>query len=233
MVFNNETVALQDVTFDLRAGEFLSLIGPSGCGKSTVLRQASGLLEQTSGTITRHDENIGYVFQDPTLLPWRSVQSNVELFLQLRGVPPKERKEIASSAINLVGLSDFAGHLPNQLSGGMKMRVSIARSLSVRPSVFLFDEPFGALDQYTRERLNAEINQLFVSEHFAGLFVTHSVFEATFLSTKVMVMSERPGTIIKTYDIPFEFPRTDELRFSPEFQTLCADIAQTTFGALK
>ncbi len=229
-VFEDGTAALQDVSLDVRTGEFVSLIGPSGCGKSTVLRLASGLLDQTAGVITRPDESIGYIFQDPTLLPWRTVQKNVELFLQLQGVPRPLLREKAASAIELVGLSEFADHLPNQLSGGMKMRVSVARSLSLSPRIFMFDEPFGALDELTREKLNAEIIQLFVAEQFAGLFVTHSIFEATFLSSRVLVMSSRPGRIIATFDVPFNYPRAHGLRFDPDFTALASRISQAMSG---
>jgi len=226
MVFPDGTHALDNVSFDLHEGEFLTIVGPSGCGKSTILKIASGLLEASRGDYQLSDDNIGYVFQDATLLPWRKVNKNVELFAELHGHDKTERGAVAARAIETVGLSGFENHYPARLSGGMRMRVSLARSLTLSPSLFLFDEPFGALDEITRQRLNEEVIRLFLERRFAGLFITHSIAEAVFMSTRVMVMSARPGRIVKTVDIPFEYPRTAELRYEPEFARISGELSE-------
>ncbi len=225
MAFPDGTRALDDVSFEVRRGEFVTIIGPSGCGKSTVLRLASGLLEGASGTITVADENLGYVFQDPTLLPWRTVRRNVELFAELCGVAKPERARRADEVLDLVGLDGFADRYPHQLSGGMRMRASLARSLTLRPGLFLFDEPFGALDEITREHLNEELARLFVSERFAALFITHSIYEAVYLSTRVLVMSARPGRLVASLEVPFEYPRPPALRFDAAFTALAGQLS--------
>ena len=194
-------------------GEFVTIVGPSGCGKSTVLRLVSGLEKPTAGEVRLAPGNLGYVFQDAALLPWRTVQGNVELLTELHSVKATERQRLAAEAIALTGLEGFERHHPKQLSGGMKMRVSLARALTLKPSIFLFDEPFGALDEINRERLNDELQALFIRERFAGLFVTHSAAEAVYLSTRVLVMSPRPGRIVADVAIPFEYPRRPGLRF--------------------
>lgn len=227
MTYPDGTHALDGISFDVGRGELVSVVGPSGCGKSTLLRIASGLADCTEGTVTVDRSDLGYVFQDATLLPWRSVQANVELFAELHGVDKAERRRLAAEAIQLVGLQGFEQHVPKRLSGGMRMRVSLARSLTLKPGVFLFDEPFGALDEITRERLNDELIRLFLSERFAGLFITHSVSEAVFLSTRVLVMSARPGRIVADIPVPFDFPRTPELRFTPEFAAVAGDVSAT------
>jgi NitT/TauT family transport system ATP-binding protein len=223
--FDDGTEAVNDISFRVMPNEFITVVGPSGCGKSTLLRMASGLTSVTDGSIESTVDNIGFVFQDATLLPWRSVQRNVELFGELHGLGKEERKKLAGEAIDLVGLSGFNDHLPGALSGGMRMRVSLARSLTLRPPLFLFDEPFGALDELTRERLNEELLTLFRREGFGSIFITHSIPEAVFLSTRVMVMSPRPGRIVASFDIPFPYPRSTELRFEPEFGRLCGDVS--------
>jgi NitT/TauT family transport system ATP-binding protein len=177
-----------------------------------------------------HTDEIGYVFQDPTLLPWRTVQANVELFAELRGLSKDERRRRANDAIKLVGLSDFARHRPRALSGGMRMRVSLARSLTLQPELFLFDEPFGALDEITRERLNDELLQLYLTQRFAALFVTHSVTEAVFLSTRVVVLSGRPGRTLGNFAVPFEYPRSPRLRFSPKFSQIAGEVSARLRG---
>lgn len=224
--FADGTAALTDVTFDVRAGEFVTVVGPSGCGKSTLLRIASDLISHSSGDVEVDNDRLGYVFQDATLLPWRSVQKNVELFLELHDVDKSERNRRAADAIALVGLSGFEKHHPKRLSGGMKMRVSLARSLTMDPQVFLFDEPFGALDEITRERLNEELMRLFVEQGFAGLFITHSVSEAVFLSTRVLVMSSRPGRITAEFNVPFAYPRPTDLRYDAEFARLTGEVSR-------
>lgn len=227
MVFPDGTEALRDVSFDVHKGEFVTVVGPSGCGKSTLLKVASGLITHTSGDVEVDRKSLGYTFQDATLLPWRSVVRNVELLLELEGVSKSERRRIAQEHIDLVGLTGFEQHYPKRLSGGMKMRVSLARSLAVQPEVFMFDEPFGALDEITRERLNDELLDLFKNEGFAGLFITHSIYEAIFLSTRVLVMSARPGRIVADFEIPFDYPRDTSLRYDPEFTRLAGEVSES------
>jgi NitT/TauT family transport system ATP-binding protein len=224
-VFPDGTQAIDDVSLTVDAGEMVAIVGPSGCGKSTLLRLASRLTAPSSGEIQVGDGNLGYVFQDATLLPWRTVQSNVELLAELAGVPRAERARLAAQAIVLTGLGGFEKHRPRALSGGMRMRVSLARALTMRPRIFLFDEPFGALDEITRERLNGELLGLFERERFAGLFVTHSVIEAAFLASRVLVMSPRPGRVVAEIAVPFSYPRAPELRFDPEFAAIAGHIS--------
>jgi NitT/TauT family transport system ATP-binding protein len=225
MVFPDGTHAVDRVSFGVSAGEFVTVVGPSGCGKSTLLRIASGLETPTDGVCEVDRDSIGYVFQDATLLPWRTVQRNVELIAELHGVQRTERSERATEAIRLVGLDGHQQQYPKQLSGGMRMRCSLARSLVMDPNVFLFDEPFGALDEITRERLNDELLRLFTSLGFAGLFITHSIAEAVFLSTRVVVMSARPGRILADIDVPFDYPRRPELRYDNRFAELSGTIS--------
>ncbi|MEM9033969.1 MAG: ABC transporter ATP-binding protein [Actinomycetota bacterium] len=223
--FPDGTNALAPIDLTVREGEFVTVVGPSGCGKSTILKIASGLIPNTEGSVELADDNVGYVFQDATLLPWRTVRRNVELFAELHGVDKADRSLRSQEAIDLVGLNGFEKHHPKRLSGGMKMRVSLARSLVLQPKLFLFDEPFGALDEITRERLQEELLKLFVSEGFAGLFITHSLYEAVFLSTRVLVMSPRPGRFVAEFDVPFDYPRTDEMRFDPEFARISGEVS--------
>lgn len=227
--FDDGTEALRAVSFSVLPGEFVALVGPSGCGKSTLLRLASGLATPTTGTVDVQAAPVGYVFQDATLLPWRTVLRNVELLGQLHGVPKEERRRNALAAISTVGLSGFEAKYPRALSGGMKMRASLARALTLSPQVFLFDEPFGALDEITRQRLNDELLQLFQDRGFAALFVTHSVPEAVFLATRVLVMSGRPGAVIADIAVPFGYPRPPQLRYSAAFASLAGQIG----GALQ
>ena len=231
MTFPDGTRALEDVSLSVKSGEFVTVVGPSGCGKSTLLRIASNLETHTGGTCTVDRDSIGYVFQDATLMPWRTVQKNVELIAELHGLSKEDRKAKAAEAIDLVGLRGFEDKYPRQLSGGMKMRASLARSLVMKPKVFLFDEPFGALDEITRERLNDEVLALFQHEGFAGMFITHSITEAVYMSTKVLVMSARPGRIVASFDVPFDFPRNHDLRYQPEFAELCGEISHALRGA--
>jgi NitT/TauT family transport system ATP-binding protein len=225
MQFPNGTVALSGVDLTVNRGEFVTVVGPSGCGKSTLLRIASGLESASEGTVELNTDRIGYVFQDATLLPWRNVQANVELLAELNSQPRSARSEKAKKAIELVGLKGFEKNLPRELSGGMKMRASLARSLTLDPELFLFDEPFGALDEITRERLNDELIKLFTEQQFAGLFITHSVSEAVYLSTKVVVMSGRPGKIVDTFEVPFPMPRDPDIRFTGEFAKLAGEVS--------
>lgn len=230
MTFPDGTEALRDISFSVDRGEFVTIVGPSGCGKSTLLKIASGLLQQTSGTVSVDRERIGYVFQDATLLPWRNVLGNIELFAELHNVPKAERRRLARDAVELVGLTGFEHHYPKSLSGGMRMRASLARTLTLKPPAFLFDEPFGAVDEITRERLNDETQQLFQTEGFAGLFITHSISEAVFMSTRVLVMSARPGEIVAEFRVPFDYPRHPDLRFEPEFAKLSGEVSHALRG---
>ena len=226
LTFANGTHALSQISLSVRKGEFVSLLGPSGSGKSTLLRLVAGLERPTSGRVQTNGESLGYVFQDATLLPWRSVLGNVELPLHVAGVSLEQRQARARRAIERVGLSGFEQHKPAQLSGGMRMRTSIARMLTMEPQIFLFDEPFGALDDMTRESLNEQVVNMFSAEPFAGLFVTHSVRESVFLSTRVVVLSPRPGRIAADIPIPFAFPRSVALSYTSEFTDVIAQVAR-------
>ena len=226
LTYPDGTDALHNTSISVADGEFVSIVGPSGCGKSTFLRLASGLIAPTSGTITRTG-SVQFVFQDSTLLPWRSVRRNVSLNLELQKVGKSETEKRTNSALELVGLLDSAEKLPRQLSGGMKMRTSLARSLVCEPDMYLFDEPFAALDEFSRERLNVELRSMLSTRKAASLFVTHSIAEAVFLSHRVLVMSPRPGTIVREFAIPFGPDRQQDLRYSPEFARLSGEIAQS------
>ena len=208
------------------AGEFVSIVGPSGCGKSTLLRMASGLIANTSGTLSRTG-TVQFVFQDSTLLPWRTVRRNVALNLELQKVDQHVIDERTNSVLKLVGLLDSAEKLPRQLSGGMKMRTALARSLVCEPDLYLFDEPFAALDEFSRERLNVELRSMLSTRNAGSLFVTHSIAEAVFLSHRVLVMSPRPGTIVKEFIIPFGIDRDQDLRYSSDFAHVSGEIAQS------
>jgi len=226
LTYPDGTDALHNTSVSVAAGEFVSIVGPSGCGKSTLLRLASGLITPTSGTMSRTG-TVQFVFQDSTLLPWRSVRGNVALNLELQKVEKSELDERTNRALALVGLLDSAEKLPRQLSGGMKMRTSLARSLVCEPDMYLFDEPFAALDEFSRERLNVELRTMLSTRNAASLFVTHSIAEAVFLSHRVLVMSPRPGTIVREFAIPFGPDRQQDLRYSPEFAQLSGEIAQS------
>jgi len=226
LTYPDGTDALHNTSVSVADGEFVSIVGPSGCGKSTFLRLASGLIAPTSGTITRTG-SVQFVFQDSTLLPWRSVRRNVSLNLELQKVGKSEIEDRTNRALALVGLLDSAEKLPRQLSGGMKMRTSLARSLVCEPDMYLFDEPFAALDEFSRERLNVELRSMLSTRKAASLFVTHSIAEAVFLSHRVLVMSPRPGTIVREFAIPFGPDRQQDLRYSPEFARLSGEIAQS------
>lgn len=226
MRFGNRP-ALSGIDLTVERGEFVSFIGPSGCGKSTLLRLIAGLAEPSEGSIrieglspAKARDRLFFVFQDACLLPWRRVAANVELPLQLRGAPAAERRERVREMLDLVDLAGDAGKYPWQLSGGMKMRVSLARALSVRPGILLLDEPFGALDEITRDRLNEDLLALREKAPFTGFFVTHSVAEALFLSTRVVVLSPAPGRISADLPVPFPYPRSPGLREDPAFLRL-------------
>jgi NitT/TauT family transport system ATP-binding protein len=203
--------ALRDLSFAVAPGEFTSLLGPSGCGKSTALRIAAGLLAPDSGTITRDTSDIGFVFQDPTLMPWADALTNTRLPLDLKHAPRSEANDRAAAALKRVGLSGFESSYPRELSGGMKMRVSLARALAAQPRLLLLDEPFAALDEITRNALGDDLKRLWREDGLTILFVTHSISESSFLSSRVLVMSPRPGTI--TADIAL--PPDRESRLAP------------------
>ncbi|CAN5725623.1 MAG: ABC transporter ATP-binding protein [Ilumatobacteraceae bacterium] len=229
--FPDGTHALQATSFAVGPGEFVTVVGPSGCGKSTLLRIASGLDRPTTGTVSVDRADLGYVFQDATLLQWRTVRRNVGLFAELEDLPKSERTRRVEENLALVGLGGFEDKYPKQLSGGMRMRASLARSLVMDPAMFLFDEPFGALDEITRERLNDELLSLFLRKGFGSLFITHSIYEAVFLSTRVLVMSARPGRIVASFDVPFEYPRLPDLRFDAAFAELSGEVSHALRGA--
>ncbi len=221
--------ALEGVSISMQQGQFVSLIGPSGCGKSTLLRIVAGILDPTSGSVlvegdsptaAQRAHRFGFVFQDPVLLPWRTVQENVELLTELVGLPANERRSRAKELLELVGLRGCEDFRPDQLSGGMRQRVSIARALALEPAILLMDEPFSALDEFQRELLNSELLRIWVEKHCSVLFVTHHIEEAVFLSDTVMVMSPAPGRIIERVQVNLPRPRTDALRVSPEFLQL-------------
>lgn len=228
--FGNGTLAVRDVDLDLAAGEFVSLLGPSGCGKSTLLRMIAGLGAPSAGTIawagrdekaTGPGRDLGFVFQDPTLMPWANALANVMLPLTLQRLPRAEAEQRAAAMLALVGLKGFETSYPRELSGGMKMRVSIARALVMRPRILLMDEPFAALDEITRHRLNDDLLALWAQERFTAVFVTHSVFESVYLSQRIVVMAARPGRIIADLPVDAAYPRDDLFRTSGEYAHLC------------
>lgn len=216
-VYNTGTVALNQLNLSINEGEFISFLGPSGCGKSTALRMVAGLGEATSGKVEvfgqnpkdviRNSNDIAFVFQDANLLPWRTVLDNVLLPLELRGSDKKSRKESAIKVLEMVGLKDYLKSYPRQLSGGMKMRVSIARALAAKPKMLLMDEPFAALDEMTRQTLQMDLLDIWKRENTTILFVTHNVYEAVFLSSRIAVMSARPGRLSSVIDVDLAYPR--------------------------
>ena len=225
--------ALRDVALTVNAGEVISIIGPSGCGKSTLLRIVGDLVEPSTGTVrvngkppraARLDRDYGIVFQTPVLYEWRTVLENVALPLELAGRPRAERRDRAARLLRLVGLEAFGRHYPWQLSGGMQQRVSIARALALEPAILLMDEPFGALDEMTRERLNAELLAVCAETNATVLFVTHSLAEAVFLSTRVVVMSPRPGTVERVVTIDLPRPRRADTRTRSRFFDLVTEV---------
>ena len=232
-------LVLQSVDLKISKGEFVSIIGPSGCGKSTLLKLISGLTPPTAGTI-RVDgmtpenarETISFIFQDATLLPWRTVTRNVGLGLELERVASKRRSETVAALLQLVGLEDVAAAYPRELSGGMKMRASIARALATNPRLLLMDEPFAALDEMTRDRLNEELLRLRAEQQWTAVFVTHSVAEAVFLSTRIVVLAPNPGRVHAQLTVDFPFPRTASLRELPEFETLVGSTSHILREAL-
>lgn len=236
-VYPNGTIAVQNVNLQAGEGEFLCFVGPSGCGKSTIFNMIAGLTNHTSGELAvlgttpkeaRKQNEIAFVFQEHTLLPWSKLIDNVTMPLTLRGVSKKERIQEGERVLELVGLKDYMKVLPRQLSGGMKMRVSIARALISRPKLLLMDEPFGALDEITRQTLQDELLKIWCNDRkMTVLFITHNVFEAVFLSTRVVVMTPSPGKVADIIDIEAPFPRTDDFRSSPEFGSYVHAVSES------
>lgn len=233
--YPNGTRALEPVNLTVREGEFVTLLGPSGCGKSTLLKMVAGLLAPSEGAIVlwgapvaqaeRSGHRLSFVFQEATLMPWARVQANVRLPLDLAGLPQTQADARVADALKLVGLEKFASNLPRELSGGMQMRVSIARGLVTEPTLLLMDEPFGALDEFTRQRLDTELATVWAARGLTVVFVTHSVYEAAFLSTRVAVMGPRPGRVIADVAIDEPFPRGDAFRVSPAFVRCCQRLS--------
>ena len=229
-VFNEDVEALRDMTLTVNEGDFVSLLGPSGCGKSTVLRMIAGLMEPTTGRIVWQGEHgqgsIGVVFQEPTLMPWATVEKNIWLPFRLRGQSLSSARDLIHESLSLVGLESFASSYPRELSGGMKMRVSIARALATNPRVILMDEPFAALDEITRFKLNHDLLELKAKIGCTILFVTHSVFESVFLSDRIAVMTARPGRVLSESRVDEPYPRGDDFRTSSAYAAYCRTTSE-------
>ena len=230
--FSDGTRALADVSLTVRPGEFVALLGPSGCGKSTLLRLAAGLETPDAGRIDRPDRDIGFVFQDPTLMPWGTAADNVALPLRFARTPDRDIAPRVAEALARVGLADRAAAFPRELSGGMRMRVSIARALVTRPRLLLMDEPFAALDEIGRFRLDADLLRLKARDGWTTLFVTHSVYEAVFLASRVVVMAGPPGRIVAEKTIAFDRPRDESLRDDPAYTAACSEVSALLRNAI-
>jgi NitT/TauT family transport system ATP-binding protein len=241
-IFSNGTLALTGMSLDVRRGEFISLLGPSGCGKSTALRIIAGLGAPSSGTVEwpsstinsrgLPEGDIGFVFQDPTLMPWDTVYGNVYLPLKLRGVGREAARPQIMESLRQVGLQDFAESHPRELSGGMKMRVSIARALVTKPKLLLMDEPFAALDEITRQKLNDDVLRLWRQSGITVIFVTHSVFESAYLSNRIVVMRARPGQVFTDLALPTATERDESYRTSEEYRAICAEVSAALHSAI-
>ncbi|RAZ89289.1 ABC transporter ATP-binding protein [Mesorhizobium hawassense] len=235
-IFSNGVTALSKVDLAIREGDFLSLLGPSGCGKSTALRLIAGLSTPTSGQLDWRGSidraNIGFVFQEPTLLPWASVFDNVWLPLRLKGVSRAKAEPAVTEMLSRVHLTGFENAVPRELSGGMKMRVSIARAMVTKPRILLMDEPFAALDEITRFKLNNDLLELWQDERFTVVFVTHSVFESVFLSSRVVVMAARPGRVFGELPVDAPYPRDEAFRTSPDYAALCRQASDVLVNAI-
>ncbi|TSD61193.1 ABC transporter ATP-binding protein [Variovorax sp. KBS0712] len=239
--YPNGTQALLPVDLSIAEGEFVTLLGPSGCGKSTLLKMVAGMLEPSDGRLLvwrkpvaqLHDcpHKMSFVFQSPTLMPWASVQTNVRLPLDLAGVPRKEADARVTESLALVGLEKFASALPRALSGGMQMRVSIARGLVTQPDLLLMDEPFGALDEITRHKLDADLLELWRKKKLTVIFVTHSIHEAVFLSSRVVMMAARPGRVVEQFQIDEPYPRQADFMVTPEFARYAKQLQDSLLRA--
>jgi NitT/TauT family transport system ATP-binding protein len=234
--FANGVLALEKLDLAIGQHEFLTLLGPSGCGKSTALRLIAGLGEPTGGRLEwpeRHERSdIGFVFQEPTLMPWATVFANVYLPLRLQGIGRKQATNDVDAALAMVGLEGFAKSYPRELSGGMKMRVSIARALVTRPRLLLMDEPFAALDEITRIKLNNDVMELWRSQSWTVVFVTHSVYESVYLSNRIVVMAPRPGRIVAEHRIDAPYPRNESFRMSVAYNDYCRTISASLADAM-
>ena len=239
--YRTGTQALAPVDLVVRQGDFLTLLGPSGCGKTTLLNLIAGLIAPDGGRLSwwgggfdatgGPGRRLAMVFQAPTLMPWARIDANVRLPLDLAGTPRERAQRDVDAALARVGLADFAHHLPRELSGGMQMRAAIARALVTAPDLLLMDEPFGALDEFTRQRLDAELAALWAAQRLTVVFVTHSIAEAVFLSTRVAVMAARPGRVLADVPIPEAHPRADAFRHTPEFAAHCRRLSELVAGA--
>ena len=232
--FESGTVALEHFSLDVREGEFVSLLGPSGCGKSTALRIIAGLSAPSAGAIEWPDgsSKIGFVFQEPTLMPWADVAANVRLPLSLAHADDAQARAAVTQALLRVGLADFAQSYPRELSGGMKMRTSIARALATEPQLLLMDEPFAALDEITRFKLNNDLLTLWQALRRTVIFVTHSVFESVYLSQRIVLMTPRPGRVFAEIAIPAPYPRDERFRTSADYAGYCRQVAETLGKAM-
>jgi NitT/TauT family transport system ATP-binding protein len=240
--FANKTLALEGVDLTVRPGEFLTLLGPSGCGKSTLLKMIAGLSTPTTGAIDwptstydalgEPDRLLGFVFQEPTLLPWRTVFDNVYLPLMLGGARRRDVRERIMEVLAQVGLTRFADAYPRELSGGMRMRVSVARAMVTNPRILLMDEPFAALDEITRTKLNNDLMQLFAKNNLTVIFVTHSVYESVYLSSRIVVMSARPGRMSTEIAISAPYPRNEDFRVSPVYNDYCRRASEALRQAM-
>jgi NitT/TauT family transport system ATP-binding protein len=238
--YGNAHEVLESIDLVVAKQEFISIIGPSGCGKSTILKLIAGLANPTSGTIhvdgmtpLNARETISFVFQDATLLPWRTVQQNIGLGLELEHAPNARREKEIAALLDLVGLKHVAMSYPRELSGGMKMRVSIARALATNPRLMLLDEPFAALDEMSRDRLNEEILRLRAEQNWTAVFVTHSVSEAVFLSDRIVVLAPNPGRIYAEFQVELPAPRTSAIRNSPQFDAIVARVSHALRETLR
>jgi len=230
---HSQVTAVADLNFSVAPGEFVCIVGPSGCGKTTILQLLAGLTPPTSGrvllwgkSLTKPPPEIGMVFQKPNLMPWRTVLDNVTLPLQIQAVPATQARERSEETLAMVGLSDFAQAYPKELSGGMEQRVSVARALIQQPSILLLDEPFGALDALTRERLNAELLRLWQQQNLTAVMVTHNIREAVYLADRVLVLSPRPATVSAEFTIDLPRPRPQGVEYGQDFGTLAYEIRQ-------
>lgn len=242
-IYSNGTIALKDLSLDIRANEFISLLGPSGCGKSTALRIFAGLGSYSAGSVDwpqsnydvsgKPEREVGFVFQEPTLMPWATVFDNVYLPHLLKNRSKAEVSSQVREVLDLVGLSGFANAYPRELSGGMKMRVSVARALVTRPKLLLMDEPFAALDEITRTRLSNDLLDIWSKAKCTIIFVTHSVFESVYLSQRIVVMAARPGRIVGELEVDAPYPRTTEFRLSPEYAGYCRQVSNLLDVAMR